>query len=224
MKKASVQERYNDIFSTTLRNLMDENSTKQADLAKFCNVQRQSISQWQNGNTRPDINSLWKIAEFYHVSTDYLLGRTSVQTTDTNLRSVCDYTGLSEQAISKLKTYQKENKSEWSMDVFNAMIENENFDTLFSLICQFATRPDHQVEYRYIRTSLYDIEESKAQNTLHDIMQDLQTGFQHREDNRIAYQRIFSLHETGKLSDEDYKQIEHEFDNGDFSALKWEET
>ena len=40
----------------------------------MCGVARQSVSQWRDGNTRPDILSLEKIARYFNVSTDYLLG------------------------------------------------------------------------------------------------------------------------------------------------------
>ena len=43
-----------------------------------------------------------KLAEYYGVSADYLLGLSDVVSADTNLRAVCEYTGLSEETITTL--------------------------------------------------------------------------------------------------------------------------
>jgi transcriptional regulator with XRE-family HTH domain len=51
----------------------------QTKLAKAIGVNRQSIGQWKDGITSPDINALYKIADYYNVSADYLIGRTSKQ-------------------------------------------------------------------------------------------------------------------------------------------------
>lgn len=45
------------------------------------------------------IETLYGLAEFYNVSTDYLLGLTDNPTTKAELRTVCDYTGLSRENI-----------------------------------------------------------------------------------------------------------------------------
>lgn len=76
MSKASEKYGYDSIFPTRFRHLMDNNKVNQKTMAEFCGVQRQSISLWHNGETRPDILSLGKIAEYFNVSTDYLLGLT----------------------------------------------------------------------------------------------------------------------------------------------------
>lgn len=44
-----------------------------------------------------------KLAKLYNTSTDYLLGLTDIKTTDTELKAVCEYTGLTEEAIHNIK-------------------------------------------------------------------------------------------------------------------------
>ena len=46
-----------------------------AQLADKLGVKKQSISNWENDNIRPSVEMLEKIADFFDVSTDYLLGR-----------------------------------------------------------------------------------------------------------------------------------------------------
>lgn len=126
MKKASTQDHFNDTFPRILRNLMEKEHTRQAALADYCGVQRQSISQWQNGNTRPDIDSLKKIAQFYSVSTDYLLGIVDYPTKDKDLSVVCEYTGLSQDAIANIR----QNKS----DLTSAFLESEEFSEIIRIL------------------------------------------------------------------------------------------
>ncbi len=48
---------------------------KQSDVARFLNIATNSYSQWENGKREPDYESLSKLADFFGVSVDYLLGR-----------------------------------------------------------------------------------------------------------------------------------------------------
>lgn len=62
-------------FTHRLRILLGEPGETQGKLADAIGVKRQSIGQWKDGTTVPDIVSLGKIADYYKVTTDYLLGR-----------------------------------------------------------------------------------------------------------------------------------------------------
>ena len=46
----------------------------QIELAKHLGVTKQSISNWENDNIMPSVEMLVKIASFFNVSTDFLLG------------------------------------------------------------------------------------------------------------------------------------------------------
>lgn len=52
----------------------------QVELAKKLGVTKQCVSNWENDNIQPSIEMLNKLADFFSVSTDELLGRTSVAT------------------------------------------------------------------------------------------------------------------------------------------------
>ena len=60
------------------------------------------ISYFENGSRTPNIDDLIKLAEIFGTSTDYLLGLTDAQSTDLEVKYICDYTGLSEAAVSEL--------------------------------------------------------------------------------------------------------------------------
>ena len=102
MKNASEKYGYDSCFPTRFRELMGLNKVSQTVMAELCGVQRQSISLWYNGDTRPDIISLGKIAQYFGVSTDYLLGLTDYKTTDKATQELCNTLGLSEEAIKIL--------------------------------------------------------------------------------------------------------------------------
>lgn len=59
-----------------LRKLRHENGIYQKELAKYLNVSNGTISNYEKGTHSPDLDTLQKFAEYFGVSTDYLLGRT----------------------------------------------------------------------------------------------------------------------------------------------------
>lgn len=48
----------------------------QKALAEAIGVSQQSINKYENHNIEPDIATLSRIADYFHVSIDYLVGRT----------------------------------------------------------------------------------------------------------------------------------------------------
>lgn len=59
-----------------LRDLRNEINLEQKELAKYLNVHKGTISNWENNKRSPDKEMLSKIASYFNVTTDYLLGRT----------------------------------------------------------------------------------------------------------------------------------------------------
>lgn len=66
-------------FAEKLKNLRKSKKITQEELAKIINVERSSIGKYESANTIPSNDTLIKIAEYFNVSTDYLLGKTNVQ-------------------------------------------------------------------------------------------------------------------------------------------------
>ena len=63
------------MFAIRIKNLRQSKELNQVQLAEKLGVKKQRVSNWENDNIMPSIDMLIKIADFYHVSTDYLLGR-----------------------------------------------------------------------------------------------------------------------------------------------------
>lgn len=63
------------MFPKQIKYLRQSRALSQVQLADKLGVKKQSISNWENDNIRPSAEMLEKIADFFDVSTDYLLGR-----------------------------------------------------------------------------------------------------------------------------------------------------
>ena len=65
----------NDMFAKRLKSLRRAQGISQVQLAEKLGVKKQSVCNWENDNIRPSVEMLEKAADFFGVSTDYLLGR-----------------------------------------------------------------------------------------------------------------------------------------------------
>ena len=62
------------MFSARIKELRLDKQLSQADLAKAMSVNQRTISNWEKSVRQPDFETLAMLAEFFQVSTDYLLG------------------------------------------------------------------------------------------------------------------------------------------------------
>lgn len=58
-----------------IRTLRLSHGLNQVDLAKALGVSKQCVSNWENDNVLPSIDMLVKLADYFRISTDTLLGR-----------------------------------------------------------------------------------------------------------------------------------------------------
>lgn len=62
-----------------------KSGVNQVELAKIFNVSKQTVSNWESGKRKPDTDTIFKLANFFGVTTDYLLGNDKNNTDDTDL-------------------------------------------------------------------------------------------------------------------------------------------
>jgi len=55
---------------------MDDTGASQQALADYVGVTRQAVAQWKDGKTIPDMYNFKRIAEFFKIPYEYLLGDT----------------------------------------------------------------------------------------------------------------------------------------------------
>ncbi|MBQ7579902.1 MAG: helix-turn-helix transcriptional regulator [Clostridia bacterium] len=58
-----------------IRDLREDRDLRQKDVANAIGVDQRSLSNYETGKTIPDAETVIALADFFHVSTDYLLGR-----------------------------------------------------------------------------------------------------------------------------------------------------
>lgn len=68
--KILVVERINE--------LLKSEGLTQSKLASAIEVNQSTVCNWLNGKKEPSIESLWKLADFFDVSVDYLIGRKEI--------------------------------------------------------------------------------------------------------------------------------------------------
>lgn len=59
-----------------IRNLREDSDKKQIELANYLNVKQTTYSKYELGKINIPIEIFIKLADYYDVSVDYLLGRT----------------------------------------------------------------------------------------------------------------------------------------------------
>lgn len=58
-----------------LKSLRKEKKLTQAKIAQILGISRVAYTKYENGDNTPTTENILKLADFYNVSTDYLLGR-----------------------------------------------------------------------------------------------------------------------------------------------------
>ena len=62
------------VFAEQLKTLRKINGLTQKELAEKLKIKQNSYSDWENGKSEPNIEMLVRIADYFDVSLDYLLG------------------------------------------------------------------------------------------------------------------------------------------------------
>ena len=116
-----------DILKNRLEELIEarKDTDYHYNISKQCeqmDINYQTFQKYLKGISQCSAENLIKIANYYKVSVDYLLGLTDISTTNKDLRFVCDYTGLSEKAVTTLKA---DNESVLHKYIINWLIEQK---------------------------------------------------------------------------------------------------
>ena len=62
-------------ITTRLRDLRDNRGVSQDVVAEACNISRVALTRYENGQRAPRIEIAARLADYYGVSVDYILGR-----------------------------------------------------------------------------------------------------------------------------------------------------
>ncbi|MBZ9635559.1 helix-turn-helix domain-containing protein [Clostridium sp. FP1] len=67
-------------FNNRLRALRQDSDLTQDELSKALHIDRKTLSNYETAYRTPNIYLVIKMADYFNISTDYLLGRTNIQT------------------------------------------------------------------------------------------------------------------------------------------------
>ena len=95
------------MFWNNFITLCNKHNTKPNPVAKTLNLSSGSVTKWKNGAT-PNDTTLKKIADYFGVSVDYLIGKTDTPTpeprpADTTADDITE--GLTPEEITELRRY-----------------------------------------------------------------------------------------------------------------------
>ena len=109
----------NKLFSIRIKDLREKAGLSMDQLAKTLDVSKSRVNMWENRGTIPRRDVLIKLAKFFEVSTDFLLGNddaSQISSTNSKLSSLQRNLGkLSEEDLNKAEGMLKA----VFMDIFN---------------------------------------------------------------------------------------------------------
>lgn len=147
------------IFADRLVELRESRCVTQQTLADDLEITRQSLSLYEKAQRTINIDLLVKIAKYFNVSTDYLLGLSENATTDTELQAVCDYTKLSEKAIQQIVCETKTG-FDFNINALDWLISN---NYIFSIASSLGTLGIDSQKYNEMKKN-YDEKYGKLDN------------------------------------------------------------
>ena len=65
---------YIEIFREKLKKARKDTGFTQIEVCKELNIPQSTLANYETGRTQPDLETLAKLADFYEVSIDWLLG------------------------------------------------------------------------------------------------------------------------------------------------------
>ncbi len=82
------------MLSNRIKELRLSYNLNQVEFAKKLSITKQTVSNWENNNILPSIDMLTKIADYFNVTTDYLLDR--------DTKRLLDVSNLTDEQIAHL--------------------------------------------------------------------------------------------------------------------------
>nr|WP_303094250.1 helix-turn-helix transcriptional regulator [Limosilactobacillus mucosae] len=99
------------MIGDTLRFLREKTNKTQEETAKALGIKRSTYSHFENNRNNPDNETLVKMANYFNVSTDYLLGRDpkedDLKTADKNVQLIAAHIddGTTPEEMNDILTY-----------------------------------------------------------------------------------------------------------------------
>lgn len=134
-----------EIFPQRLIEQREIKGVSRQTAADELEISRASLEYYEKGLRVPDVVVLAKLADYYNVSADYLLGRSDVRSVDPSqkIHVACEVTGLSEKALLNLLTIKQHGIS------VNMLLERKELSDIYahlSTIVQLSIAQGYYIE------------------------------------------------------------------------------
>lgn len=95
----------------TVKKLRQEKNLTQAELAKILNLDQTTVSKWELEKALPDTQMLIKLAKFFDVSTDYLLGVSTLYYPD-KIKSSAELSPDGQELLEIFNSLEREHRAQ----------------------------------------------------------------------------------------------------------------
>ena len=97
-----------EVFGKRLKELRKANGYTIEQFADMVGISKSTLGYYENDKRMPDIEILARIADTLNVNADYLIGRTNTTAQKGKMKTVCEFTGLSDSAAEFLAQLVKD--------------------------------------------------------------------------------------------------------------------
>lgn len=118
-----------EVFGKRLKELRKANGYTIEQFADMVGISKSTLGYYENDKRMPDIEILSRIADTLNVNADYLIGRTNTTTLKGKMKTVCEFTGLSDSAAEYLAQLVKD-KDYAKVSIINHLFQElcEDYD------------------------------------------------------------------------------------------------
>ena len=154
-----------------LKELRDTRNMTQQELGNALNISPSTIGMYEQGRRYPSIDILRRMADFFHVSTDYILGRTENPTQSITLgeclRMARQHVAYSPEYVETLTGIKADTLISWEKNAAKpSQSELETLAKCYHVSVAILTGKDTQIDSRMIRPIL-SAEENLAADLFH---------------------------------------------------------
>lgn len=187
-----------------------------------CRIARKRLSGIENGHTGDfDLTVLLAVCDIFGWDMGYLFGEYEEKTHENHM--VCEATGLSEQAVEKVKLLHEYDSRTWWLSTLNKVIEHPEFADFIHAAAEY-TDSESSVElvadnicFTERKSNSKDIAALKAQRLLFRILDSIPEP---DNDNRPLYSFLYSLKDKNGWSEAELSEHLAKLDRGDLSDFK----
>ena len=167
------------IIGERINTLLAERNITQKELANYLDVKPNIISYFCSGARTPNIEQLIMISKYFNVPADYLLGLTNSQSNDSGIKAAVDVTGLTEDAVNDLISYNKTDIGKEYLELLSMLLVYGETKELLSLINSIVkyevlknnAKKDHTVEILLGNNVYVDIDGHKKRFKKTDLIE-----------------------------------------------------